>query len=86
VKANRVFRLIHRRGGWAPAQLAEPDRVDHIEVVEIASGEVVLFWDCTPQEASRRARALRADLAGLEAEEFLAAWSEIEPETEQQGE
>jgi hypothetical protein len=81
VKANRVFRLIHRRGGWAPAQLAEPDRVDHIEVVDIASGEAVLFWDCDPREATRRARALRADLASLDEEEFVAAWS-ADPERE----
>jgi len=81
VKANRVFRLIRRRGGWAPAQLAERHRVDHIEVVDIASGEVVLFWDCEPREAARRARAVRADLANLDEEEFIAAWS-ADPERE----
>ncbi len=54
MKANRAYRLIVRRGGWMPAALADPDRVDHIEVVEVDSGEVVLFWDCPPQIASRR--------------------------------
>ncbi|MGA2164074.1 MAG: hypothetical protein ABSH36_06345 [Solirubrobacteraceae bacterium] len=78
MRANRAYRLIVRRGGWMPAMLADPARVDHIEVVEIVSGEVVLFWDCPPQEAARRARALRTDLAQLQDEEFLAHWSTVE--------
>lgn len=78
MRANRAYRLIVRRGGWMPALLADPARVDHIEVVEIDSGEVVLFWDCPPQSAARRARALRADLAQLEDREFLARWSTVE--------
>jgi hypothetical protein len=77
VKANRAYRLIVRRGGRAPAMFADPSRVDHVEVVEIDSGEVVLFWDCPPHAASRRARALRGDLAGLEGPEFLARWSTV---------
>jgi hypothetical protein len=78
MRANRAYRLIVRRGGWMPAVLANPARVDHIEVVEIVSGEVVLFWDCPPQEAARRARALRADLAQLQDEEFIAHWATVE--------
>ena len=58
--------------------LADPDRIDHIEVVEIDSGEVVLFWDRPALAASKLARALRADLAQLEAEEFLTRWSTVE--------
>ena len=42
------------------------------------SGEVVLFWDLPPQEAARRARALRADLAQLRDEEFIARWATVE--------
>jgi hypothetical protein len=76
VKANRAYRLIVRRGGHAPSWLASPGRVDHVEVVEIDSGEVVLFWDLAPGRASRLARALRADLASLEAESFITRWSE----------
>ena len=67
MKANRAYRLIVTRGGRAPALLADAARVDHIEVVEIDAGEVVLFWDRPPQAASRLARALRADLSQLEA-------------------
>jgi hypothetical protein len=78
MKANRAYRLLVRRGGWMPALLAEPDRVDHIEVVEIESGEVVLFWDLPPVPAARRARALRADLAQLQDQEFLERWTTVE--------
>jgi hypothetical protein len=75
VRAGRAYRLLVRRGGAAPAMLASPSRVDHVEVVEVSSGEVVLFWDCSPRVASRLARALRTDLAGRDAEEFIARWS-----------
>jgi hypothetical protein len=78
VKANRAYRLIVSRAGRAPAILADPGRMDHIEVVEIDSGEVVLFWDRPALAASKLARALRADLAQLEAEEFLTRWSTVE--------
>jgi hypothetical protein len=77
MRANRAYRLIVRRGGWAPALLADPTRVDHIEVVEIDSGEVVLFWDLHPQEAARRARALRADLAQLQDDELIPRWATV---------
>lgn len=78
MRANRAYRLIVTRSGRTPALLADAGRVDHIEVVEIDSGEVVLFWDLPPHAASRMARALRADLAQLEAEEFLARWTTVE--------
>jgi hypothetical protein len=78
MRARHAYRLIVRRGGLAPALLADPGRVDHVEVVDLDSGEVALFWDLPPQEASRLARALRADLAQLQAPEFLARWSTVE--------
>jgi hypothetical protein len=78
VKAKTAYRLILTRGGRAPALLADAERVDHIELVEIADGEVVLFWDLPPQEASRRARVLREELAQLDAEEFLARWANVD--------
>ena len=78
MKANRAYELLVRRGGRAPRLLASPDRVDHIEVVEIDSGEVVLFWDTTPAQTGRLSRALKADLAQLEASEFVARWRRYE--------
>lgn len=75
MRAGRAYRLLVRRGGLAPALLASPDRLDHVEIVDVGSGEVVLFWDCSPREASRLARALRTDLAGREAGEFIEHWS-----------
>jgi hypothetical protein len=70
--------MILTRSGLAPALLADPARIDHVEVVEIESGEVVLFWDRPAQAAARLAKALRADLAQLEAEEFIARWSTVD--------
>jgi hypothetical protein len=78
MKANRAYELIVRRGGRGPALLRSSTEVDQIEVVEIDSGEVVLFWDTAPAQTGRLARALKADLAGMEAEEFLAAWRRYE--------
>ena len=78
MRAKDAYRMILTRGGRAPALLADPARVDHIEVVEVDSGEVVLFWDRAPQPASKLARALRADLAQLQDEEFMTRWSSVE--------
>lgn len=78
MRANRAYELIVRRGGRGPALLRSPTEADQIEVVEIDSGEVVLFWDTTPAQTGRLARALKADLAGMEADEFLAAWRRYE--------
>jgi hypothetical protein len=79
VRANREFELIVRRGGRGPAALADPDRVDQVEIVEIASGEVALFWDTPPGHTRRLSRALKADLAQLDAEDFLRRWRRWEP-------
>jgi hypothetical protein len=70
--------MIFTRAGRAPALLADPGRIDHVEIVEIDSGEVILFWDRPAQAAAKLARALRADLAQLEAEEFLTRWSTVD--------
>jgi len=74
VTARRAYRLIVTRGGSGPAWLAGPGRVDHIEIVEVDSGEVVLFWDLPALQARRLVRALREDLGRLDAEAFLTAW------------
>lgn len=76
MRANRGYRLLHTRSSRRPAQL-DPARIDHLEVVEVASGEVVLFWDLRAPEAARRARRLREDLNGLDAEEFLQRWGDV---------
>lgn len=74
MNARGAYRLAHTRGGAAPALLADPDRIDKVEIVDIATGEVTLFWEGPPREAARLARALRRDLGRLSAEEFAAAW------------
>jgi hypothetical protein len=79
VKANREYELIVRRGGRGPAALADPGRVDQVEVVEIASGEVALFWDTPPAQTRRLSRALKTDLAQLEAEDFVRRWRRWQP-------
>jgi hypothetical protein len=78
MKANRAYRLIVTRGGRTPALLADAGRVDHIEIVEVDTGEVILFWDRPPQAASKLARALRTDLSQFQDEEFLARWATVE--------
>jgi len=77
MKANRHYRLLHTRAGRRPAQL-DPTRMDHIEVVDVASGEVVLFWDLPAPDAARRARRLREDLAGLGVEDFVDRWCAVD--------
>jgi hypothetical protein len=52
---------------------------DSIEVVDLAQGEAVLFWDCTPRQRRRMQEALIADLDRLSAEDFLYKWAVIEP-------
>ena len=78
MRAKDAYRLIVRRSGRAPALLADPHRVDHIELVEIESGEAVLLLDRPPHAASKLARAMRADLNRLDAEEFRARWGTVE--------
>jgi hypothetical protein len=77
MRAREAYRVIVRRGGRMPALLAHHDRLDHVEVLDLTDGEVVLFWDCTPQRGKQLARALREDLAQLGADDFLARWREV---------
>jgi hypothetical protein len=74
MRANRAFELIVSRGGIEPAFLADPERLDRIEVVSIDDGEVILYWDLPAKDASRLLRTLRTDLAGMDADEFVRAW------------
>ncbi|HZE06210.1 MAG TPA: hypothetical protein VE127_13355 [Solirubrobacteraceae bacterium] len=74
MRANRAFHLIVSRGGREPAFLADRRRMDRIEVVSIDDGELLLYWELPAKDAARLLKRLRADLAGLEAEEFLTLW------------
>ncbi len=77
MRANRAYELRVSRGR-TPA-LLDPDRVDHIEVLEIDTGEIALFWDLLPHQTRRMSRALRADLVQLDADEFLEKWGRYQP-------
>ena len=75
MRANRAYELIvHRQGRF----FRPSDKLEQVEVVEIDTGETVLFWDTRPRDTGKLARALRADLAQLSAEEFVARWSRYE--------
>ena len=74
MKANREYELGVRKASRGPAVLRGPGGADHVEVLEIATGEIALFWDTEPATTGRLARALRADLASLDAAEFLEKW------------
>jgi len=78
VRANRAFELIVSREGLEPAFLADPRRLDRIEVVSIDDGEVILFWDLPAKQAAKLVRELRGDLAGLDADAFVEKWVEDE--------
>ena len=78
MRANRAYELIVRRGGRSPA-LLDPSRIDQVEVVELDSGEVALFWDTTPAQTGRLSRALKTDLAQLEARDFMRKWRRWQP-------
>jgi len=82
MRANRNYRLLYTRSNRRPAAL-DPARIDHIEVVDVASGEVVLFWDLPAPEAAKRARRLREELASLEVEEFIDRWAGTEQASDQ---
>ncbi|HEX6388641.1 MAG TPA: hypothetical protein VFZ89_04330 [Solirubrobacteraceae bacterium] len=75
MKANRAYRLNHARGG--PRLFAAPDAVDTVEIVDIASNEVVLFWDVPTRDARHFVNTMRAELSGADAEDFVARWSAV---------
>jgi hypothetical protein len=70
MRANRVFRLTVSRG----SRFSGRNRVHRIEVSSIADSEPILYWELPAREASDLLKRLRADLAGTQAEEFLALW------------
>jgi hypothetical protein len=83
MKANRAFHLIVSREGHQPAFLADPHRLDRIEVVSVDDGEAVLYWDLPAKQAAKLIKALRADLVGMEADEFIDTWEGADAPTDQ---
>jgi hypothetical protein len=80
MKANRLYHLIVSREGREPAFLSDPNRVDRIEIVSVDDGEVILYWEVDPKQASRLLKLLRADLSSLDAEEFFDKWLDADAE------
>jgi hypothetical protein len=70
MKANRAYHLIVSRDH----PLATSERHERVEIVSIDDGEVVLYWDLPAKPAAKLVRALRTDLAGLDADDFIARW------------
>lgn len=77
MRARDRYRLIVRRGSGLPVRM-DPERTDHVEVVDVAEGEVVLFWDLLGRDAKRVLALLRADLRALDDREFLERWASFE--------
>jgi hypothetical protein len=82
VKANRVYHLIVSREGREPSFLATRGRLDRIEVVSVDDGEVMLYWELAPKQASKLLRQLREDLVRLDAEQFIARWEGADASTD----
>ena len=80
MKANRAYELIISRGGREPAFMSDPHRTDRIEVVSIAEGEVILYWNLPAKDASKLLKMLRGDLISLDAEEFFDKWLDADAE------
>jgi hypothetical protein len=74
MRANRAYHLIVSRAGHEPVFLADPDRLDRIEVVSVDDGEVVLYWNVHARLASRLLKELRTDLVTLDADAFIDKW------------
>jgi hypothetical protein len=80
MRANRAYQLIVSRGGREPAFLSDPNRTDRIEVVSVDDGEVILYWNLAPRQASKLLKLLRADLVSLDADEFFDKWLDADAE------
>jgi hypothetical protein len=74
MRANRAFELLVSRDSVEPVFLADPQRLDRIEVVSVADGEVVLFWELPAKEAARLLKQLREELVSFDVQEFERAW------------
>lgn len=72
--AARELAVVHRRASRLPVFLQPSPGTDQVEVLEVASGEVVLFWDVPAEEAKRFVGELRHDLGRLGTAELLERW------------
>lgn len=77
MRAKVELSVVHAKGPGGLAALGDRNRLDQIEVVEIATGESALFWDVHAGDVKAMLRALRADLAEMDTDEFLQRWGEI---------
>ena len=59
---------------YEEAWLPDPNRLDRVEIVSIADGEVVLFWELPAKQAAKLLKQLREELISFEVEEFKRAW------------
>ena len=84
MRAKGRYRLVVRREGHAPAVLAAPDRVDHVEIIDVDEGETVLYWDLLPRDAKRVVAILRAELETMDAQEFFERWASFEGDADMQ--
>jgi hypothetical protein len=80
VKANRELELNVRKASPGPALLAGKSARDQVEVLEIATGEIALFWDTPARQTGKLVRALRSDLRQLETDAFIARWRHWRPQ------
>ena len=78
MRAKGRYRLVVRRAGRAPARLAAPERVDHVEIIDVDEGETVLYWDLLPRDAKTVIAMIRADLDTMDAREFFERWASFE--------
>ncbi len=78
MRANRAYHLIASRGGPPLTAFADDERRDRIELTSVDDGEVVLYWELPVRLASRLLRQLRADLAGMQAAEFIDKWQDAD--------
>jgi hypothetical protein len=79
MRARHAYRIVHRRGGLAPAAL-DPERMDQVEIVSVDDGEVVLFWDLTALHARRVLKLMRVELVQMDARDFFERWASFEGE------
>ncbi len=66
MRAKNRYRLIVRSAGIDASA---------VEIVDIDTGEAVLFWDLLRRDAKTVTRMVRADLAELDDREFFERWA-----------